>query len=929
MASSEYPAQIFVDKTTAEAGQRRGVSQGASRRLSKGMGRANEVSNAGADPPVHPVPNRKLVDNDEAAFEADFENSSLYPFHPSDSRAPCPMVADLKTSQNQDGLRYPFPVVKPLTYEMAHFSDEKPFKCEYCDYETTKKHSLTYHLYTHTGEKPFKCDQCDFRTRLKKNLKRHINTHASKRPFKCEHCDYETARKESLTNHLFKHTGEKPCKCEHCDFETTSKQSLTNHLYTHTGEKPFKCEYCDYETTSKRSLTNHLYTHTSEKPFKCDYCDFETAWKESLTNHLFMHTGEKPFKCEYCDYETTWKESLTNHLFKHTGEKPFECEHCDYETTSKPSLTNHLYTHTGEKPFKCENCDFEKTSKQSLTNHLYTHTGEKPFKCEYCDYETTSKRSLTNHLYTHTSEKPFKCDYCDFKTTWKQSLTNHLFMHTDEKPFKCEYCDYETTSKKNLTLHLFKHSGERPFKCEYCDYETTSKKNLTNHLYTHTGEKPFKCEYCDYETILKQSLTNHLYTHTGEKPFKCKYCDFRSTLKKVPFNFLCCPTLQTPKDLLRTKTQEFSLLWFPVAIPSGYQQQEVFSANSYSASLVDLKRENSPAVALAVMRHAGVWLDTGGVRSSTIGLWLDYREGASESILDSGLWSSRPPSDMWLNHQEGCLSPSQTSLVGPGHLPQVRWLDHRKEITVSGSVLPRLKVASGSISTPRNHQRFLSADYCSKSRPFIVYSDNGTNSRGTANTLKKIDFSRLKCDPTLKNISWKFIPPGAPWWGGWWERLIGMMKKLLFRILGQTSLGYEELSTVMCDDESLMNTRPLTYLTEESEDLVPLTSSLFLHEVREVGVPDMNLIDIQTLYRKYQYIKRVQEDLRERFCIEYFGFLRQETRRLKTTILFKVGDMVLIGQESLKRLHWPLARIIQLYPGKDGLVRVAKVKTSR
>ncbi|UYV62904.1 hypothetical protein LAZ67_2002387 [Cordylochernes scorpioides] len=97
---------------------------------------------------------------------------------------------------------------------------------------------------------------------------------------------------------------------------------------------------------------------------------------------------------------------------------------------------------------------------------------------------------------------------------------------------------------------------------------------------------------------------------------------------------------------------------------------------------------------------------------------------------------------------------------------------------------------------------------------------------------------------------------------------------------------------------------------------------------KEVGVPDLDLIDNQTLSRKYQYIKRVREDLRERFRIEYFGFLRQETRRLKTTIPLKVGDMVLIGQESLKRLHWPLARIIQLYPGKDGLVRVAKVKTS-
>ncbi|UYV70933.1 hypothetical protein LAZ67_8001159 [Cordylochernes scorpioides] len=87
---------------------------------------------------------------------------------------------------------------------------------------------------------------------------------------------------------------------------------------------------------------------------------------------------------------------------------------------------------------------------------------------------------------------------------------------------------------------------------------------------------------------------------------------------------------------------------------------------------------------------------------------------------------------------------------------------------------------------------------------------------------------------------------------------------------------------------------------------------------------NLDLIDNQTLSRKYQYIKRVREDIRERFRIEYFGILRQETRRLKTTIPFKVRDMVLIGQESLKRLHWPLARIIQLYPGKDGFVRVAK-----
>ncbi|UYV76223.1 RSPRY1 [Cordylochernes scorpioides] len=119
---------------------------------------------------------------------------------------------------------------------------------------------------------------------------------------------------------------------------------------------------------------------------------------------------------------------------------------------------------------------------------------------------------------------------------------------------------------------------------------------------------------------------------------------------------------------------------------------------------------------------AGVLHEDGGVRSSTIGRWLDYREGVSESILDWLVVKSatirhvaRPPGRGVIHHRsgdlttrKGCLSPSQTSLVlvGPGHPPQVRWLDYRKGISVSGSVLPRLKVASGSISTPRNHQRY-------------------------------------------------------------------------------------------------------------------------------------------------------------------------------------------------------------------------------
>ncbi|GFS52655.1 integrase catalytic domain-containing protein [Trichonephila clavipes] len=99
---------------------------------------------------------------------------------------------------------------------------------------------------------------------------------------------------------------------------------------------------------------------------------------------------------------------------------------------------------------------------------------------------------------------------------------------------------------------------------------------------------------------------------------------------------------------------------------------------------------------------------------------------------------------------------------------------------------------------------------------------------------QKVNLEKLKNVEELNPISWKFIPPQAPWWGGFWERLIGLVKKTLRKTLGKTSLNHEELHTVLCDCESLINSRPLTYVTDDVEDLEPLTPAMFLQDIREV-----------------------------------------------------------------------------------------------
>ena len=61
----------------------------------------------------------------------------------------------------------------------------------------------------------------------------------------------------------------------------------------------------------------------------------------------------------------------------------------------------------------------------------------------------------------------------------------------------------------------------------------------------------------------------------------------------------------------------------------------------------------------------------------------------------------------------------------------------------------------------------------------------------------------------------KFLLPSSPWWGGFDERLVRSVKMSLKKILGKALLSYEELETVLLKIESVMNGRPLAYLSED------------------------------------------------------------------------------------------------------------------
>ena len=65
-----------------------------------------------------------------------------------------------------------------------------------------------------------------------------------------------------------------------------------------------------------------------------------------------------------------------------------------------------------------------------------------------------------------------------------------------------------------------------------------------------------------------------------------------------------------------------------------------------------------------------------------------------------------------------------------------------------------------------------------KSLPRQMISDNASTYLAAAEELRKLfESDALKEALTHHNVTWQFIPKRAPWYGGFWERLIGLTKQ--------------------------------------------------------------------------------------------------------------------------------------------------------
>lgn len=155
------------------------------------------------------------------------------------------------------------------------------------------------------------------------------------------------------------------------------------------------------------------------------------------------------------------------------------------------------------------------------------------------------------------------------------------------------------------------------------------------------------------------------------------------------------------------------------------------------------------------------------------------------------------------------------------------------------------------------------------------------------------------------------------------------MKYHLKRIVGNSTLTYEELATVTAQIEANLNSRPLCPLTNDPHDIIALTPGHFLIGSTLTAPPEANLITEKTgRLSRWQTLQKMQQQFWKIWSTEYLSRLQQRPKWNRVHNNFLINDMVLIKDEQLPPGKWPLGRITETHPGKDELTRVVTIRTS-
>ena len=228
----------------------------------------------------------------------------------------------------------------------------------------------------------------------------------------------------------------------------------------------------------------------------------------------------------------------------------------------------------------------------------------------------------------------------------------------------------------------------------------------------------------------------------------------------------------------------------------------------------------------------------------------------------------------------------------------------------------------------KSFKRFIAG----RGRPQKVYSDNGRSFVAAARWLRGIMRDEKMHDYLSRNhMTWQFNLSRAPWWGGQFERLVGLVKQALYKSIGGANLTWSELEEVILDAEIALNNRPLSYVEEDIQLPVLTPQSMMFGQPNLLPEGDVDSVEDKDMRKRARYLRRWKDMLWSRWTGEYIKSLREghNLNHTKGGPPIEQGDVVLIQSDERNRGKWNIGVVVKLIKGRDGIVRGARLRAGK
>ena len=226
-----------------------------------------------------------------------------------------------------------------------------------------------------------------------------------------------------------------------------------------------------------------------------------------------------------------------------------------------------------------------------------------------------------------------------------------------------------------------------------------------------------------------------------------------------------------------------------------------------------------------------------------------------------------------------------------------------------------------------------------------IYSDNASCFKGAdaelIAALKRRDNKKMFCKLRNHGITFLYNPPAASHQGGVFERQIRSVRKI-FRVrqiqiiqkifqgmqkINFASLSDESLLTLMKEAEVIINTRPITPLSDSPEDFSALMPLTLMTGVLDAEAPVDTFSSGDLLRKSWRQTQKLADIFWNQWLKNYIPLLQQSQKWHSECRNIRPGDLVLhLEKDITPRRIYPKAIVKEVLKNSDGRVRRALIR---